>query len=163
VQFSELGVQPRNRVRFAFWGGEEDGLYGSEHYVANLEDAERRGTARYLNLDMVGSPKPVASVYGGGAPGSGWPAGSGAIQTVLTDFLRSQGVTPRTVTFQASDHAPFVAAGIPAGGLFTGSDDGADPCYHQACDRVETIDREMLGLMADAAAHATLTFAQSPD
>jgi len=163
VRFSELGIQPRNRVRFAFWGGEEDGLYGSEHYVAQLDDAGRRGTALYLNLDMVGSPNPVASVYGGGAPASGWPAGSGAIQTVLTDFLTSQGVTPRTVRFNASDHASFLAAGIATGGLFTGADDGADPCYHQACDRVETIDRDMLGLMADAAAHATLTFAQSPD
>ena len=159
VRFIELGVQPRNRVRFAFWGAEEDGLYGSEHYVAQLDDAGRRGTALYLNLDMVGSPNPLASVYGGG---SGWPAGSGQIQTVLTDFLTSQGVTPQTVSFRASDHAPFLAAGIPVGGLFTGADDGADPCYHQACDRVETIDRNMLGLMADAAAHATLTFAQSP-
>lgn len=163
VQFGELGIQPHNRVRFAFWGAEEDGLFGSEHYVAQLNDAERRATALYLNLDMIGSPNPVASVYGGGAPGSGWPAGSGAIQTVLTDFLTSQGVTPQAVTFQASDHASFLAAGIPVGGLFTGADDGADPCYHQACDRIETIDRDMLGLMSDAAAHATLTFAQSPE
>lgn len=163
VQFAELGIQPGNRVRFAFWGGEEDGLHGSEHYVAQLDDAARRGTALYLNLDMVGSPNPVASVYGGGAPGSGWPAGSGAIQTVLTDFLTSQGETPRAVRFNTSDHASFLAAGIAVGGLFTGADDGADPCYHQACDRVETIDREMLGLMADAAAHATLTFAQGPE
>lgn len=162
VQFAELGVQPRNRVRFAFWGAEEDGLFGSEHYVAELDDTERRATAGYLNLDMVGSPHPVASVYGGG-PGSGWPAGSAAIQTVLTDFLTSQGVTPRAVRFSSSDHAPFLAAGIPVGGLFTGADDGADPCYHQACDRIENINRDMLGLMADAAAHATLTFAQSPE
>jgi Zn-dependent M28 family amino/carboxypeptidase len=163
VQFAKLGVQPLNRVRFAFWGAEEDGLLGSEHYVAQLDEAGRRGTARYLNLDMVGSPKPVASVYGGGAPGSGWPAGSGAIQTVLTDFLKSQGVTPGTVSFRASDHASFLEAGIPVGGLFTGAEDGADPCYHQACDRLDNIASGMLGLMADAAAHATLTFAQSPD
>ena len=163
VRFAELEVQPRNRVRFAFWGAEEDGLLGSEHYVSQLDDATRRGIARYLNLDMVGSPKPVASVYGGGQPGSGWPAGSGAIQTVLTDFLTSQGVNPQVVRFRASDHASFLAAGIPVGGLFTGADDGADPCYHRACDRLETINREMLGLMADAAAHATLTFAQSPN
>ena len=163
VRFIELGIQPDNRVRFAFWGGEEDGLHGSEHYVAQLDDAGRRGTALYLNLDMVGSPNPVASVYGGGAPGSGWPAGSGAIQTVLTDFLTSQGSAPQTVSFRASDHASFLEAGIPVGGLFTGADDGADPCYHQACDRVETIDTDMLGLMADAAAHATLTFAESSE
>lgn len=160
AQFTELGIQPANRVRFAFWGAEEDGLHGSEHYVAQLDDTERRQLALYLNLDMIGSPNPVASVYGGG---SEWPGGSGEIQTVLTDFLTSRGVTPQTVSFRASDHASFLAAGIPVGGLFTGADDGADPCYHQACDRVETIDQDMLGLMADAAAHATLTFAQSPD
>lgn len=162
VQFADLGVQPRNRVRFAFWGAEEDGLHGSEHYVAGLDDAARREISVYLNLDMIGSPHPVASVYGGGAPASGWPAGSGEIQAVLTDFLTSVGVTPQTVTFRASDHASFLSAGIPAGGLFTGADDGADPCYHQACDRLETIDRDMLGLMADAAAHAALTYAQAP-
>jgi len=162
VQFAALGVQPHNRVRFAFWGAEEDGLYGSRHYVAQLDEAARRSTALYLNLDMVGSPKPVASVYGGGNLGSGWPSGSGAVQTVLTDFLTAQGVTPGTTTFRSSDHASFLDAGIAAGGLFTGADDGADPCYHQACDRAATIDREMLGLMADAAADATLTFAQTP-
>jgi Zn-dependent M28 family amino/carboxypeptidase len=161
VQFADLGVRPHNRVRFVFWGAEEDGLFGSRHYVTQLDDVGRRGTALYLNLDMIGSPEPVASVYGG-APGSGRPAGSGAVQTVLTDFLTSQGVTPQTVAFRASDHASFLDAGIPVGGLFTGADDGADPCYHQACDRLETVDRDMLGLMADAAAHATLTFAQSP-
>jgi Zn-dependent M28 family amino/carboxypeptidase len=162
VRFAALDVQPHNRVRFAFWGAEEDGVYGSGHYVAQLDKAGRRETALYLNLDMVGSPHPVASVYGGGAAGAGWPTGSGAIQAVLTDFLTSQGTTPQVVTFRASDHASFLDAGIPVGGLFTGEDNGADPCYHQACDRVETIDRDMLGIMADAAAHATLTFAQSP-
>lgn len=162
VTFAELGVQPHNRVRFAFWGAEEDGLHGSGHYVAHLGDDERRGTALYLNLDMIGSPNPVASVYGGGAR-STWPAGSARIQTVLTDFLTSQGVTPEVVGFRASDHASFLSAGIPAGGLFTGADGGADPCYHQPCDRVENVNRDMLDLMADTAAHATLTFAQSPD
>ncbi len=161
VRFAELGIQPRNRVRFAFWGAEEDGLYGSRYYVSQLDDAARRETAVYLNLDMVGSPKGVASVYGGGDPGSGWPAGSGDAQSVLTDFLTSQGVRPGTVTFRSSDHASFLDAGIPAGGLFTGADGGEDPCYHQACDRSATINRGLLGLMADAAADATLTFAQA--
>jgi aminopeptidase S len=39
-----------------------------------------------------------------------------------------------------SDHAPFEAAGIPVGGIFTGLDD----CYHQACDRLANVDREVL-------------------
>ncbi len=159
VQFAALGVDPHHRVRFAFWGGEEDGLHGSEHYVAQLDQAARGATVLYLNLDMIGSPNPVPSVYGG----QGWPDGSAAVRSVLTEFLRSQGVTPEAVSFPSSDHASFAAAGIAVGGLFTGADEGADPCYHAPCDRLDTIDREVLGLMADAAAHATLTFAQAPD
>ncbi len=164
LQFAELRVAPANRVRFAFWGGEEDGLFGSAHYVAQLDAAARSGTAAYLNLDMIASPNPVAAVYsGGGGPGAGWPAGSARLQAVLADFLTAQGVAPQTVSFRSSDHASFLEAGIPVGGLFTGADEATDPCYHQACDRVATVDREMLHLMADTAAHATLTLANSPD
>ncbi len=36
---SEQKVKPRRTVRFAFWGAEESGLLGSEHYVS---DAARR-------------------------------------------------------------------------------------------------------------------------
>lgn len=176
VQLAALGVRPENRVRFAFWSGEEDGLHGSAHYVAQLDEEERAGTARYVNLDMVGSPNPVPYVYGGGVLGSGWPAGSGEIQAVLAGQLEAEGVHPETVLFSASDHQPFLAAGVPAGGLFTGAgetksarqaelhggtpDAPADPCYHRACDRVDTIDRAMLGLMADALAHGVLTWAE---
>ena len=28
-------VKPTNKVRFAWWGAEESGLLGSEHYVAD--------------------------------------------------------------------------------------------------------------------------------
>ena len=38
----EAGITPVNRVRFAFWGGEEDGLYGSQHYVDELEPGRDR-------------------------------------------------------------------------------------------------------------------------
>ena len=42
-QMSELGIQTRNRVRFAFWGGEEDGLIGSSYYVVQLDGAGAQG------------------------------------------------------------------------------------------------------------------------
>ena len=32
-ELSEAKIKPRQRVRFAFWGAEESGLLGSEHYV----------------------------------------------------------------------------------------------------------------------------------
>ena len=36
-QMAARDIAPRNRVRFAFWGAEEFGLLGSEHYVAEPE------------------------------------------------------------------------------------------------------------------------------
>ena len=41
-QMAEPKVKPRNKLRFAFWGAEESGLLGSEHYV----DEPDRGGAR---------------------------------------------------------------------------------------------------------------------
>ena len=158
VQLGRLDAQPTNRVRFAFWSGEEDGLHGSGHYVAELDEPGRRAIEVYLNLDMVGSPNAAPSVYGGF--GRDHPVGP-----VMRDFLTDQGHAPRTATFQASDHAPFVRAGIPVGGLYTGADEEgadagpADPCYHLACDRVDDINADMLGLMADALAHGVLSVA----
>jgi hypothetical protein len=36
-----------------------------------------------------------------------------------------------------------------------------DPCYHQACDDIDNISIVALEQMADAIAHATLTFAMT--
>jgi len=61
-------VSPKNTVRFAWWGAEELGLLGSEHYVADLVENDPAGLADialYLNFDMVGSPNYVRFVYDG--------------------------------------------------------------------------------------------------
>jgi Zn-dependent M28 family amino/carboxypeptidase len=49
-------VKPANTVRFAWWGAEESGLLGSEHYVEGLTDEQADAIALYLNFDMVASP-----------------------------------------------------------------------------------------------------------
>ena len=36
----------RNQVRFAWWGAEESGLLGAEHYVADLAENDRRRWTR---------------------------------------------------------------------------------------------------------------------
>ena len=65
LQMAELDIEPTNRVRFAFWGGEEDGLIGSEYYVSQLDARELKQHAVNLNFDMVGSPNFVRFVYDG--------------------------------------------------------------------------------------------------
>lgn len=162
IQLAKLRAQTTHGVRFAFWSGEEDGLHGSYHYVESLEDAALEATELYLNLDMVGSPNPTPWVYGG-LGREGWRGLDHPVGETMADFLTEQGAEPDNATFEGSDHLPFLEAGIPVSGLYTGADEGedgpADPCYHLACDRTDNIDPDMLGLMADALAHGVLAVA----
>jgi Zn-dependent M28 family amino/carboxypeptidase len=180
LQMAELGIEPENRVRFAFWSGEEDGLLGSEYYVSQLTKREIKGTALNLNFDMVASPNFVNFVYDGdgGAFGTSGPNGSGLVEDVFTDFFTSQGSSSEPTEFDGrSDYFAFINAGIPAGGLFTGAEGiktpeqaqeyggtagvAYDPCYHAACDDIDNLSADALDIMSDAIAHATLTFAET--
>ncbi|WP_433556268.1 M28 family metallopeptidase [Pseudonocardia xinjiangensis] len=176
-------AKPTATVRFAWWGAEELGLLGSEHYVASLPEPERARIAGYLNFDMVGSPNFVRFVYDGDnsdAVGAGpGPAGSAAIEDVFEKFFADRGLASEGTDFDGrSDYGPFIAAGIPAGGLFTGAEGvktpeqaatyggtaGAayDPCYHQACDTIANINDTALEEHADAIAYSTFTLASDP-
>jgi len=180
LQMAELGIEPTNKVRFAWWGAEESGLLGSEYYVANLSKRDIKNIALNLNFDMIGSPNFVRFVYDGdgSATGIAGPNGSGNIERVFTDYFESQGLDNEPTEFSGrSDYGPFIAVGIPAGGLFTGAEGvkteeqaaiyggtagvAYDPCYHLACDTFDNISLEALDQMSDAAAHAVMTFAMT--
>lgn len=180
LQMDLLGIEPRNKVRFAWWGAEESGLVGSQFYVDSLTKSERKNIALNLNFDMIGSPNFVRFVYDGNGsdtPLRG-PAGSKAIEEVFLDYFAEQGLATEPTAFDGrSDYGPFIAVGIPAGGLFTGAEgikteeqvdvyggtagEQYDPCYHLACDTFGNISLEALDQMSDAAAHAVLTFAMT--
>jgi Zn-dependent M28 family amino/carboxypeptidase len=179
-----LGSSPpvANAVRLAWWGGEETGLNGSTAYLAGLPEPERRALALYLNADMIASPNAGYFVHDaddsdreGAGPA---PAGSGAIEQKLLGFLASVGIAAQGTDLDGrSDYAAFLAAGIPVGGIFTGAQErksaeqartwggqaGApfDPCYHQACDRIDRIDRAALDRNTDALADTLATYALS--
>jgi Zn-dependent M28 family amino/carboxypeptidase len=161
-------------VRFAFWGAEESGLLGSEHYVADLSDSARSKIYANLNFDMLGSPNYVRFVYDGdgSAGGDAGPAGSDAIESIFTDYFDAKGLASEPTDFDGrSDYGPFIEAGIPAGGLFSGAEGvktpeeavvyggeaGApyDACYHSACDDISNLNTSALHELGDAAAHAT--------
>lgn len=180
VQMSQLIIEPRNKVRFAWWGAEESGLLGSQYYVDNLSKREIKDIALNLNFDMIGSPNFVRFVYDGNGsdtPLAG-PNGSKNIEQVFLKYFEEQGLETEPSAFDGrSDYGPFIAAGIPAGGLFTGAEgiksadqaliyggtagDQFDPCYHLACDTFANISLDALDQMSDAAAHAVMTFAMT--
>ena len=115
----ESGIKPANRVRFAFWGGEEDGLYGSQHYVDELSQAEIGQTAANLNVDMAASPNGVRSVHDGDGSdfGHAGPAGSKAIEDILFRYFQENALPAETTPFDGgSDYDAFLSAGFPAAG-----------------------------------------------
>jgi Zn-dependent M28 family amino/carboxypeptidase len=133
-----------------------------------------------LNFDMVGSPNYVRFVYDGDGSDTepAGPPGSGAIEKIFTDYFASQGLASEPTEFSGrSDYGPFIAVGIPAGGLFSGAEGiktpeeaaiyggtagvAYDPCYHQACDTIANVNTKALFELGDAAAHATLVLARS--
>jgi Zn-dependent M28 family amino/carboxypeptidase len=180
LQMSGLGIEPTNRVRFAFWGAEESGLRGSKHYVSQLSGEERADIALNLNFDMLGSPNYVRFVYDGDGshtPQAG-PAGSAEIEAVFNDYFASQGLATDPAPFNGrSDYGPFIEVGIPAGGLFSGAEGikteeqaavyggtagkPYDSCYHQLCDNMTNLSIKALDELSDGAAHATLTYAEA--
>ena len=64
-QIGKLGTGIKNKVRFAFWGAEEEGLLGSDYYVTHLTAAQKARIALNLNFDMLGSPNGRRGVYDG--------------------------------------------------------------------------------------------------
>ena len=133
-------------LRFGFWGAEELGLVGSRRYVEGLSRAERQRIAAYVNLDMVGTPGAEPAVYDGDA-------------TIAAALGRGLGAdAPRRDLGNASDHAPFAAAGIPVGGIYTGLDD----CYHRRCDTLGNVDRSVLTASARAAGAALVDLTRAP-
>ena len=140
---------PGSRVRLAFWGAEELGLLGSRHYVSSLDRAERRQISAYINFDMVGSPNAVPEFYADG-------------DAELGRVLRRAAGRPLggVSVGGSSDHAAFMAAGVPVNGLYTGANERGpggrprDPCYHLACDTAARVNRPVLLRMARAAAEA---------
>jgi aminopeptidase Y len=177
-------VKPRNKVRFAWWGAEESGLVGSTYYVNNLSQEELDQITLYLNFDMIGSPNHVFFIYDGddsdGVGAGPGPEGSAQIEALFESYYMQVGEPFKGTDFSGrSDYGPFIAVGIPAGGLFTGAEgiktdeevalwggtagDQYDPCYHLACDTYDNINLHAFDVNSDAVAYATLQYAMNSE
>ena len=123
-------------------------------------------------------------------PPGGAPAGLGRDRAGVPQVLREKGLETEPTAFDGrSDYGPFIAQGIPAGGLFSGAEDPKtaeqvatyggvegeqlDPCYHEVCDTYESVTVFPPGLptlegnglvvldqFSDAAAHTSWHFAR---
>jgi Zn-dependent M28 family amino/carboxypeptidase len=144
----------KNKVRFAWWGAEENGLLGSKYYTQNLNASEANNILTYLNFDMVS--RGYFGVFDGdgssynlsGAPGSAY------IEKLFVDDFTKKGINVTAARFTGgSDYQSFMNIGKPVGGLHTGTGVEQDPCYHQACDTIDNPNPTTLTVNAKAVAH----------
>ncbi|MEU1277055.1 M28 family metallopeptidase [Streptomyces sp. NPDC005805] len=171
---------PANKVRFAWWSAEENGLLGSEHYVANLSSLGKKEIKLYLNFDMIASPNYGIFVYDGddsdGVGAGPGPAGSAQLERDINDYLDRRGIPHEGTDFTGrSDYGPFIEVGIPSGGTFTGAEGikteaqakkfggtagvAYDPNYHAAGDDLRNINKKALGINLGIIANAVGTYA----
>lgn len=182
----QMGSSPdvTNAVRFAFWAGEEEGLFGSLAYLRALDVEALKDIALYLNFDMLGSPNTCYFTSDGNQsappdPEIGLqliPEGSPGIERELVASLEAKGPTPEDAPFDArSDYDSFTRAGIPVGNLDTGADElktaeqaeawggdegvACDPYYHSAKDTIDNVSRDALGNTGHVVASLTGRYA----
>jgi Zn-dependent M28 family amino/carboxypeptidase len=171
----------KNKVRFGFWGAEEQGLFGSQAYVDSLTPEQLAKLGLNLNFDMLASPNFVRFVYDGDdslGAGTAPPDGSGAIEYAFTKYFADRGLETEETPFDGrSDYNAFQLAGIPAGGLFSGAEDPKTPeeaaiyggtageaydhCYHSACDTYDNVNLTGYDQLLDGAAFAVEKYAYS--
>ena len=121
-------VKPRNKVRFAWWGAEESGLVGSTYYVEQPAPGRGATGSRSTSTSTWSARRTTSSssttattpTRVGAGPG---PGGSAQIEKTFEAFYTGRGIPFKGTDFSGrSDYGPFIAAGIPAGGLFTGAE-----------------------------------------
>ncbi|GME48835.1 aminopeptidase y [Neofusicoccum parvum] len=154
----------RSKVRFAWWGAEENGLVGSRYYTSAIANgSEADSLLLYLNFDMVSRGYFGVFDGDGSTHGLAGAPGSDVIEKLFVDHLAAQGlnVTPAVFT-GGSDYASFMSTlGKPVGGLHTGTGVEQDPCYHQECDTYDNANATVLTINAKAAAHVLATLAMN--
>jgi hypothetical protein len=116
-------------LAFVAFGAEEDGLYGSLHYLEALDDTSRDALLGMVNLDGVAGGDVLYS-YGvegddswlqrdilAAAEELGVELASDAVLQVTPPVSRGQGYQV------AGDHVPFAGYGVPAAGFITADAD----------------------------------------
>ncbi|KAK9321362.1 hypothetical protein V1517DRAFT_326596 [Lipomyces orientalis] len=165
-----------NCVRFAWWAGEEEGLLGSDYYVAMLSPEENWKIRLFMDYDMLASPNYANQVYN--ATNAVNPTGSEELRDLYVEFYESHNQNYTFIPFDGrSDYDAFIKHGIPGGGIAAGAEGvktkeeaemfgGAagkwfDPCYHQLCDTVANLNFAAWELNTKLVAHSVATYAVS--
>jgi aminopeptidase YwaD len=131
-------------VRFLACGGEEGGLVGSRHYVAQLSEAERERVVANFNMDMIATAGPdQTTLFVNTLDGENLVAQAALF---AADTLGYADILNAPYQRGASDHVAFANAGI-AGANFIWREletISLEPWYHHPHDNMENISAERM-------------------
>jgi carboxypeptidase Q len=149
------GTPPRRSIRFALWGGEEEGLFGSRAYAAR-HAAELDRLVFVLNSD-----------HGAGAP-KGWNLDGredlvDTFKSFADPFLAGLGATGVATEMTCdTDHCPFMLAGVPTANLDVEWAHYMD-VHHTPGDTFEKVSSGSLASAAAILAVTAYAIADAPD
>ncbi len=156
LELARVFTRETNRPRgilFAVFAGEELGLRGSYYYTSH-PSFPLKDTVAMINLDMIGRLRHDLLYLGGvdQVP---------QIRGRIEERLRAEGLalSGRFTADEASDHAPFLRAGVPALFFFT----GLHGDYHKPTDDVQFINFDGMERVLRASYRVSSDLLQSRD
>jgi hypothetical protein len=126
-------VQPRNKLRFIWFGGEELGLLGSDYYVHHISPAKLSKISYDLDADVTATPNYLIGVLDPAGPdlfsrtvSTTFPANvyepSKIARDMGVDYLNSIDKNHLFLSPVGTDAFWFNMVGVPASGVLTGQD-----------------------------------------
>jgi Zn-dependent M28 family amino/carboxypeptidase len=126
--FTTQTPKPRRTIVFMAFGGEEEGLLGSNYYV-NHPLLPLANTVAMINMDMIGRMKESKLVIGGVGTAKEWR------DIMAANAEKAFQLTLNEDGFGPSDHSSFYAKQIPVLFFWTGTHTD----YHKPSDTFEKI------------------------
>ncbi|TJY38023.1 M20/M25/M40 family metallo-hydrolase [Pontimicrobium aquaticum] len=136
--FKANNLNPKRTVKFVMFMGEEQGLFGSRHMVAEaVKDGSIDNIKYMINLDMAGNP--VGMNAGGQLNNENFFKELGATIQQQDSIFKN---TFSNRSGLHSDHQPFMLEGIPILSLHSNLDRSIYGCYHSDCDSFDLVNEE---------------------
>ena len=129
--FTSQRPRPKRTIVFIAFGGEEEGLLGSNYYV-NHPISLLTNTVAMINMDMIGRMKDRKLVIGGVGSAKEW---RDIINKGTADANRSFSLTLNEDGFGPSDHSSFYGKQVPVLFFWTGT----HVDYHKPSDTFDKI------------------------
>ena len=154
-----VDARPRRTIRVALWGGEEEGLLGSRHYV-------RRHYANRETMEFLPDHAKVSAYYnldnGAGRIRGIWLQGNAAAAPLFRDWMRDLGDLGVTTigrrSTRGTDHRSFDDVGLPGFQFIQDRLEYNSRTHHSNMDfydRVQRDDLLQMGVVAATFAYRT--------